>query len=222
MIDAPDDHPASLSRKRVKWEPAALMALVLFLGFWLAAGPDLWRTLPVREGAVTNEFRIADTRGLLERSASSDGSPTFRILTREGWVSPDMSEAEFISRFGPAVHAQAMAERPNLVFRFFKITGWTSMVWIGIGFLGQAAFSSRFLIQWIASEKARRTTVPEAFWWMSLIGGVALFAYFVWRQDAVGVLGQSSGLVVYSRNLRLIYKERRRARERRHEEGQRL
>ena len=85
---------------------------------------------------------------------------------------------------------------------------------LGVGFAGQALFSARFLIQWIASEKARRTTVPEAFWWMSLIGGVALFAYFVWRQDAVGVLGQSSGLVVYSRNLRLIYKERRRARER--------
>lgn len=201
-------------RRRVKWEPAALMALVLFLGFWLAAGPDLWRTLPLREGAVTSELRIADSRGVLERSIGADGERTFRVLTRDGFASADMNEDDLIARFGPAVHAQAMAERPNLVFRFFKITGWASMVWIGIGFLGQAAFSSRFLIQWIASEKARRTTVPDAFWWMSLIGGVALFAYFVWRQDAVGVLGQSSGLVVYSRNLRLIYKERRRARER--------
>lgn len=198
------------ARKRLKWEPAALMALILFLGFWLAAGPDLWRKLPLREGAITNEIKIADTRGVIERTQGTAG-PVFRILTRDGHISQDLSEADILKTFGPGIRDQAMAERPNAVFRFFKITSWGSMVWIMVGFLGQAAFSSRFLIQWVVSEKNRKTTVPEAFWWMSLIGGVALFAYFVWRQDAIGVLGQSSGLVVYARNLRLIYKERRRA-----------
>jgi hypothetical protein len=52
--------------------------------------------------------------------------------------------------------------------------------------------------------------IPASFWWLSLFGGVALFAYFVWRQDFVGVLGQSSGIVIYARNIRLIYKRRRR------------
>jgi lipid-A-disaccharide synthase-like uncharacterized protein len=67
------------------------------------------------------------------------------------------------------------------------------------------------LLQWFVSERKRESVIPEAFWWLSLIGGVALFAYFVWRQDIVGVLGQSSGLVIYARNIRLIYKQRKRA-----------
>jgi lipid-A-disaccharide synthase-like uncharacterized protein len=66
-------------------------------------------------------------------------------------------------------------------------------------------------IQWLVSEKEKRSVVPEIFWWLSLVGGVTLFAYFAWRQDPVGILGQSSGLVIYARNLRLIYKQRRRA-----------
>jgi len=60
------------------------------------------------------------------------------------------------------------------------------------------------------SEKQRESVVPEAFWWLSLVGGVFLFVYFVWRQDIVGVLGQSSGVVIYARNLWLIRKRRRR------------
>jgi hypothetical protein len=65
-------------------------------------------------------------------------------------------------------------------------------------------------VQWFASEKKGQSVVPAAFWWMSLIGGVALFAYFAWRPDVVGVLGQCSGVVIYARNLRLISKHRRR------------
>jgi lipid-A-disaccharide synthase-like uncharacterized protein len=52
--------------------------------------------------------------------------------------------------------------------------------------------------------------ITPSFWWFSLLGGVCLFAYFVWRQDAVGVIGQSSGIVIYARNLRLIAKQKRR------------
>ncbi|MEL7472603.1 MAG: lipid-A-disaccharide synthase N-terminal domain-containing protein, partial [Planctomycetota bacterium] len=66
--------------------------------------------------------------------------------------------------------------------------------------------------QWVVSEKKRQSVVPEAFWWLSLVGGAALFTYFVWRRDIVGVLGQSTGVVIYARNLRLIHKQRRRER----------
>ena len=77
-------------------------------------------------------------------------------------------------------------------------------VWIGIGFLGQALFSARFIIQWLASERSRQSVVPLAFWWFSLAGGATLLSYALWRGDPVFVLGQGLGLVVYLRNLMLI------------------
>ncbi|KIX17561.1 lipid-A-disaccharide synthase N-terminal domain-containing protein [Paracoccus sp. 228] len=89
------------------------------------------------------------------------------------------------------------------------MTGQT--VWLGIGFLGQALFSARFVIQWLASERMRRSVVPHAFWWFSLAGGVTLLAYALWRGDPVFVMGQGLGLFVYLRNLMLIRKHRRTA-----------
>lgn len=82
-------------------------------------------------------------------------------------------------------------------------------VWIGIGFLGQALFSARFIIQWLASERLGRSVVPLAFWWFSLAGGATLLSYALWRGDPVFVLGQGLGLVVYLRNLMLIRQHRR-------------
>jgi len=89
----------------------------------------------------------------------------------------------------------------------------SNAAWIAFGFLGQALFSMRFLIQWIASERQRRSVVPVLFWYFSLGGGVVLFIYAIWREDPVFMLGQGMGLVVYLRNLHLIRRERHRARE---------
>ena len=82
-------------------------------------------------------------------------------------------------------------------------------LWIAIGFLGQALFTSRFLVQWIASERAHRSVVPLAFWWFSIAGGATLLAYALWRRDPVFAVGQASGLVIYARNLMLIGRHRR-------------
>ncbi len=76
--------------------------------------------------------------------------------------------------------------------------------WLIFGFSAQAIFMSRMLVQWIASERARSSVVPVAFWWLSLIGGLMLLTYFVRRGDPVGVLGQLFGVLVYSRNLILL------------------
>ena len=81
-------------------------------------------------------------------------------------------------------------------------------VWIGIGFAGQALFSGRFLVQWIASERAGRSVIPVSFWFLSLGGGTLLLCYAVWRRDPVFILGQAGGLLIYSRNLLLIRKDR--------------
>ena len=79
-------------------------------------------------------------------------------------------------------------------------------VWLGIGLLGQALFSARFLVQWIASERRRRSVVPRAFWYFSIGGGLTLLAYAIYRRDPVFILGQGAGLFVYARNLWLIHR----------------
>jgi lipid-A-disaccharide synthase-like uncharacterized protein len=80
--------------------------------------------------------------------------------------------------------------------------------WIALGFVAQGLFSARFIVQWIVSERAGKSVVPVAFWFLSVAGGTSLLAYAIWRKDPVFILGQASGLVVYSRNLFLIYRER--------------
>ena len=76
--------------------------------------------------------------------------------------------------------------------------------WIVIGFVGQALFSALFLLQWLASERARRSIIPTAFWYFSLGGSVVLLAYAIHRADPVFIVGQATGLVIYLRNLYLI------------------
>lgn len=206
-------------RGRIKWEPAAAMVAVFLVGAALVIGPGMGNFSAVmRPGATLHEFHAVHSKGRVEVVVDPQtNEPTFRVLTRvraskEVHASPVMDASSFRATFGDRVYHDAISTEQNALFQLFRITSWSSLVWVVIGFGGQIAFSGRMLVQWFVSEKERRSTVPEAFWWMSLIGGVMLFAYFVWRQDIVGVIGQTSGLVIYARNIRLIYKHRRRER----------
>lgn len=82
-----------------------------------------------------------------------------------------------------------------------------SPLWLAFGLLGQAAFFSRFLVQWVASERAGRSYVPVAFWYLSLGGSLILLIYAVHRQEFVFLLGQAFGWFVYSRNLVLLKRQ---------------
>ncbi len=84
-------------------------------------------------------------------------------------------------------------------------------IWLAIGFTAQLLFSARFLVQWIASERQQRSVIPVAFWFLSLGGGILLLAYAIWRRDPVFILGQSTGALIYSRNLYLVFRERAQA-----------
>jgi lipid-A-disaccharide synthase-like uncharacterized protein len=84
------------------------------------------------------------------------------------------------------------------------------MVWLGVGFLGQALFSARFLVQWIVSERRKESVIPVYFWYLSLGGGLTLFLYALYRHDPVFILGQGAGLFVYARNLYFIHRKPRR------------
>lgn len=93
-------------------------------------------------------------------------------------------------------------------FSILNITSPIGMAWVLLGLLAQVVFMGRMVVQWVASERLGRSVVPVVFWWMSLAGASMLLTYFVWRRDIIGVLGQSAGWLIYSRNLWMIYRER--------------
>lgn len=97
------------------------------------------------------------------------------------------------------------------LFGWLNVQSWGEFWWVVIGLGGQLLFTARFLVQWIASERAGRSIMPMAFWYFSIAGGLILLAYAIYRKDPVFILGQSTGLFIYLRNLWLIRGEKRSA-----------
>jgi lipid-A-disaccharide synthase-like uncharacterized protein len=128
-----------------------------------------------------------------------DGSIVYVLKTSEGTIE-ELTPLQFAKR-----HFRREQAR-SFINRLFNITSPLGIAWVVIGLLGQALFTGRMLIQWLASERKGRSTVPVAFWWMSLIGASMLLAYFIWRKDIVGVLGQGLGWMFYLRNLWMIHR----------------
>lgn len=86
----------------------------------------------------------------------------------------------------------------------------TEIIWVAVGFAAQLMFMMRFVVQWIASEKVKRSIVPVAFWYFSVAGGAMLLTYAIYRRDPVFIFGQAGGLVIYLRNLYFIHQGKRR------------
>ena len=96
------------------------------------------------------------------------------------------------------------------VMSWFHVNTTAELLWVLFGFAAQLMFTGRFLLQWLASERQRKSVVPVAFWYFSLAGGVMLLMYAIHRRDPVIILGQAVGVMIYLRNLMLIYADRRR------------
>ena len=90
------------------------------------------------------------------------------------------------------------------LLQLFHVDSLHELIWVGIGLVGQLLFTGRFVVQWIASEKSRKSVIPVAFWWLSIAGGMILLSYALYRRDPVFILGQSMGVFIYVRNLWLI------------------
>lgn len=84
------------------------------------------------------------------------------------------------------------------------------MMWVGIGFVGQSLFFSRWLLQWFVSERKAESQIPVSFWYMSLIGSVIVLAYAIHKVDPVFIAGQGLGTLVYVRNLILLHRAKKR------------
>jgi lipid-A-disaccharide synthase-like uncharacterized protein len=90
---------------------------------------------------------------------------------------------------------------------FFTRLDW----WVALGIVAQLLFTARFVIQWIASERAGHSVIPVAFWIFSILGGLLLLVYALYRKDAVFIAGQAFGVFVYLRNLYFVMRDRKAA-----------
>ena len=94
------------------------------------------------------------------------------------------------------------------MINYFLSLTTTELIFLCIGFIGQGLFASRFIIQWLYSEKVGESSIPITFWYLSILGGMGLLTYAIFRQDPVIIIGQSFGILIYVRNLFLIYKKK--------------
>ncbi|MSR14429.1 MAG: lipid A biosynthesis protein [Gammaproteobacteria bacterium] len=83
----------------------------------------------------------------------------------------------------------------------------TEQIWLAVGMFGQLLFSGRWLLQWMTSEKAGRSVIPKAFWYLSLAGGATVLSYAIYKRDPVFILGSAMSSIIYLRNLVLLYRE---------------
>ena len=93
------------------------------------------------------------------------------------------------------------------MINFFYSLSTYEIVFLIIGFLGQGLFASRFIVQWIYSEKKGESSIPIIFWYLSIFGGLGLLVYAISRKDPVIITGQIFGIFIYTRNLILIYRK---------------
>ena len=95
------------------------------------------------------------------------------------------------------------------MFNFFSELNNVEITFLIIGFVGQGLFASRFIFQWIFSEKRGESTIPISFWYLSIFGGIGLLTYAIFRKDPVIITGQLFGILIYLRNLILIYRKKK-------------
>tara|TARA_B100000674_G_C37801486_1_gene896671 strand:+ start:418 stop:714 length:297 start_codon:yes stop_codon:yes gene_type:complete len=94
------------------------------------------------------------------------------------------------------------------MINFFNSLSSTEIIFLIIGFTGQALFASRFIVQWLYSEKKGESHIPIIFWYLSIFGGIGLLIYAIFRKDPVIIVGQTFGIFIYLRNLILIHKSK--------------
>src|SRR6185436_1023556 len=159
-----------------------------------AAHPGVQRDAPLPADA------LADGRSAGDRSAGQpSAAPARRAQVQH--PQPDLARAPGPVR-GPLA-ADALG-RPADLRGDRRLEH--NPVWLGIGFFGQALFFGRLFVQWLASERHKKSVIPRAFWFLSLGGGLVLLAYAIHRNDPVFIVGQATGLFIYTRNLWFIYR----------------
>lgn len=177
------------SRQRLLLSVAAIFFVVAMV--WLALYAAGAVPPPGKHGDL---FKMSDRLADLEIIETPDG-------VRYRFDDTLLSTEEFTEE----LHSRRPEGRRGWLYGALNVTGVAGFFWVGLGLLGQALFTGRMVVQWLASEKAKRSVIPTAFWWMSLGGATMLIIYFIWRVDIVGIVGQATGWFIYIRNLWFIH-----------------
>jgi lipid-A-disaccharide synthase-like uncharacterized protein len=151
---------------------------------------------PEIPGTVAVKLQMADNLDRVYVRQEDPQKYSFLVLHSDGHQEP-LSLNEFAGRL--------YTDGKSTVRGWLAETSAMERLWLLVGFAGQVLFTGRMVVQWIASEKKKRSTIPPLFWWMSLLGSTMLAAYFLWRRDPVGLLGQAFGWFIYLRNISMIY-----------------
>jgi len=182
--------------KKIGW---LLGVGVLALGLLFYGG---WRL-----GRATHfvSVQIFPDHATSARITEHQGAVLYEVRRFDGsWQT--MTPEQFTEAVWQNHQQHALGQR--LLLRTLNISSTATAGWVLVGLAGQLLFAGRMIVQWIASEKAHRSVIPPAFWWMAIGGASLLMIYFIWRKDIVGVLGQATGWLIYSRNLYFIYTSR--------------
>lgn len=160
----------------------------------------------VADARSSEKARAIDLQHRLSEVRIAEGSAGLAVTVETEHGDAQFTPEEYVRAVRDAQETQ---KSNGLLYTMFNITRPWGFVWVAAGFLAQAMFTYRMILQWWASEKHKRSVVPVGYWWGSLWGGLLLFAYFIWRKDIVGYLGQVTAIFIYMRNLVLIYRGRR-------------
>lgn len=159
------------------------------------------------EPAGDLRIQLPGARNRVSVGTLPDGSTGYLVRLPAGQSDRILRQDEFLSIL------QDTASMRRGWFDVLNISSPAGVAWVVLGLAGQMLFALRMLVQWMVSEKEKRSVVPVVFWWFSLGGATLLLAYFIWRQDLVGILGQLTGWLIYLRNIWLIYRNKFRARQ---------
>lgn len=174
---------------------AALLLLIPALAWWVMVSLG-YISSPGKP--VVPPFNFSDRIVTIEVEKGDDGELR---ATFDGW------EEGKTGLTGDEFFTEILGRKKDLpwIYGILDVTSMAGVLWVVFGLAGQGVFTARMVVQWQASEKARASVVPPVFWWLSLLGASMLMVYFIWRKEIVGFLGQSTGWIIYIRNLWFIY-----------------
>jgi lipid-A-disaccharide synthase-like uncharacterized protein len=174
---------------------------VLFMGILCVVAVALFRQHPPLGDAVRTDVKLADSRAQVYLQREAGGHYQY-FIWHPGGATEKVSFEQLTDLIYQSGKGGGMAS-------IFGASSTTVMFWLGLGLLGQLLFTGRMVVQWLASERKGTSVVPPMFWWMSLVGSLLLLAYFLWRRDPIGLLGQAFGSFVYLRNIIWILEGKR-------------
>jgi lipid-A-disaccharide synthase-like uncharacterized protein len=159
-------------------------------------------------GAVPTKLRLVDASAQVYLQQQADGTLQY-FVCRPGAAPQKAGFEELTTQIYQAGREGHLASTLRDLGAYSGASSTTVWFWLLVGFFGQLLFTGRMLVQWIASERKGTSIVPPMFWWMSLVGSLVLVAYFLWRRDPNGLLGQAFGSFVYLRNIIWILEGKR-------------